>query len=98
MNLMLSDLERVTKMLKTLAHPIRIHICNILAEHEMAVNDILIAKPMEQAVLSQHLTLMKRNGILSSRREGQKMIYRLQSTHVLDILNCMEKCINKTDK
>jgi ArsR family transcriptional regulator len=92
------ELVLAASMLKSLAHPLRIRICKLLGDKELSVNEILQTMPMEQAVLSQHLTLMKRKHILQSRRDGQRILYSVQSRSVLDILSCMEKCIKKNER
>jgi DNA-binding transcriptional ArsR family regulator len=64
---------------KILANPIRIELIEILGEKEINFTDLQIATGVLKSNLSQHLSLMVNNGILSQRREGKKAFYKLSS-------------------
>ncbi|HML35214.1 ArsR/SmtB family transcription factor [Sporomusa sphaeroides] len=80
---------------KTLAHPVRIKILHSLAQGERCVCEIIEELDIEQSNLSQHLSVMKRQGILDSRKDGQKMFYRITYPSVLDVIGAAEKTLSE---
>jgi len=95
---MMSDLdpeklERVSFILKTIAHPLRISIISLLVTHDkLCVNDISSMLKSEQSLTSHHLSNMKLSGILGSIREGKNIYYYLKMQEVVTVINCMNKC------
>jgi len=86
-------LEKVAFILKTIAHPLRISIINILVENEkICVNDICTTLGSEQSLTSHHLSHMKLSGILGSERQGKNIYYFLKLKEVVTVINCMNKC------
>ena len=71
-----NGLEEAALLLKTMGHPVRLKIVIGLAAQECAcVKEIWECLGMPQAVVSQHLKVMKESGILTARREGNKVCY-----------------------
>jgi DNA-binding transcriptional ArsR family regulator len=86
-------LEKVAFVLKTIAHPLRIGIVDLLNRHdERSVNQICEALDSEQSLTSHHLQNMKLKGILGSRREGKNIFYFLKVREVTSVISCIEKC------
>ena len=86
-------LEKVAFVLKTIAHPLRIGIVDLLNRHdEQSVNQICEALNSEQSLTSHHLQNMKLKGILGSRREGKNIYYQLKVKEVISVISCIEKC------
>lgn len=86
-------LEKVAFVLKTIAHPLRIGIVDLLHRHEeQNVNQICGALNSEQSLTSHHLQNMKLKGILGSRREGKNIFYHLKVKEVTSVISCIEKC------
>ncbi len=86
-------LEKVAFILKTIAHPMRIGIIELLTKHqELSVNEIIEKLGTEQSLTSHHLLNMKLRGILSSRREGKNIFYALKLKEVTKVIECMEQC------
>ena len=81
--------KNTADVLKALGHPIRLQIIESLENGEKCVGDIVTALRCRQAITSQHLNLMKDKGILSSRREGSRMYYRIKNTNVIRLLHCI---------
>ncbi|KPU27695.1 ArsR family transcriptional regulator [Caloranaerobacter sp. TR13] len=73
--------------LKALSHPTRLKILEILREDELCVCKIFEALDLEQSNVSQHLRILKDQGILISRREGTNIMYKVKDTEVFDIIN-----------
>jgi len=86
-------LEFVAFILKTIAHPLRIGIIELLTHNEkLCVNDICEKLNSEQSLTSHHLSNMKLKGILSSTREGKNIYYSLKLKEVVEVINCMNRC------
>ncbi len=86
-------LEKIAFILKTIAHPVRLQIVELLEFNEgLSVSAISEKLKTEQSLTSHHLSNMKLKGILRSRKEGRKVIYSLKEKSVLQILNCLDGC------
>ncbi len=81
---------------KALSHPVRIKIVQYLKEGERCVCEITPYLKEEQSNVSRHLAVLKRVGILSSRKEGISVYYRVQDENVYKILDLALSSIKKT--
>jgi DNA-binding transcriptional ArsR family regulator len=71
---------------KTLGHPARIRVLELLSEREMAVGEILPIVGIEASSLSQQLGVLRRAGLVTTRKEGSAVYYSLTSPHVAELL------------
>ncbi|WP_163507224.1 ArsR/SmtB family transcription factor [Fodinicola acaciae] len=71
---------------KTLGHPARIRVLELLSEREHAVAEMLPEVGIEAANLSQHLAVLRRAGLVVTRKEGATVFYSLTSAHVAELL------------
>ena len=91
--LSIEKLEKVAFILKTIAHPLRIGIVDLLTKNDqLSVNEICEKLNAEQSLISHHLTNMKLKGILSSYRDGKNIYYSLKLKEVVKVIECMENC------
>ena len=81
----------VARVMKTIAHPERLAIIEILQEQELSVNDIADIIGAKQSLTSHHLNLMRANGVLYDRREGVKVFYGIENKAVIKLLDCIYK-------
>ncbi len=81
--------EHVSEVLKAVANPVRLRIIEVLNNREMCVGDIVQALGLKQAITSQQLNMMKDKGVLSCRRDGAKVYYRIENKNVIKLLNCV---------
>lgn len=89
----IEKLEKVSFILKTIAHPLRIGIISLLVENRsLCVNDICEKLQSEQSLTSHHLSNMKLAGILGSERNGKNINYFLKLTEVVEVIKCMNQC------
>jgi len=89
----IKKLEHVAFILKTIAHPLRIAVIDLLTKNDkLCVNDICERLESEQSLTSHHLSNMKLKGILDSEREGKNIYYSLKLKEVTEVINCMSKC------
>lgn len=86
--IIVSELNQIqADIFKAIAHPTRIEILNLLKDGERCVCEIFPALDIEQPNVSRHLSVLKKEGILSSRKEGLKVIYRVNDDRVYIILD-----------
>jgi DNA-binding transcriptional ArsR family regulator len=91
--LSIEKLEKVAFILKTIAHPLRLGMVDLLTQHDrLSVNEICEKLNGEQSLVSHHLTNMKLKGILGSSREGKNIYYHLKMKEVVKVIECMESC------
>ena len=83
------ELLKKSELLKVLGHPERLAILLLTYKEEMCVKDLMETLQISQPKVSQHVGLMKEIGILSFRKEGTKVIYRLSNPVVKEILDIL---------
>ncbi|MEA3495757.1 MAG: metalloregulator ArsR/SmtB family transcription factor [Bacteroidota bacterium] len=89
----LEKLECMATKLRTIGHPLRIAIVDMLEKNkEMTVTDIQKRLNIGQAATSNHLRVLKNQRIVKSVRDGKKKIYSLKFLQLSEIINCIEKC------
>ncbi|MEC3918292.1 ArsR/SmtB family transcription factor [Nocardia sp. CDC160] len=71
---------------KTLGHPVRIRVLELLSQREHAVSEMLAEIGVEAANLSQQLSILRRAGLVTARREGLSVTYALTSPEVAELL------------
>lgn len=92
-NLTPDKLEKAAFILKTVAHPLRLAIINMLDVHQqMSVNQICKKLNSEQSLISHHLTNMKIKGLLKADKQGVQVFYSLKEKDLIKLLDCMENC------
>ena len=80
---------------KVLAHPTRIHIVEILRAGESPVGAILEQVKSEPANLSQHLSVLRQSHLVTTRKRGNQVLYRLRDPLLAEVLNAMRKYFQK---
>ncbi len=78
---------------KAIAHPTRIEILQLLREGERCVCEIFPALKIEQPNVSRHLSVLKKAGILSSRKEGLKVIYMVNDQRIYEVLDLVTEIL-----
>lgn len=75
------------ELLKTIGHPIRLKIIEVLISNKSCVKNIWEALELPQATVSQHLVSLKSKGIVSCKRDGVMMCYELSDKRIAKIFN-----------
>lgn len=73
-------------LFKALAHPARVRALEVLATGERAVGDLQPLVGIELSHLSQQLAVLRRAGLVTTRKEGASVIYALRDPLVADLL------------
>jgi DNA-binding transcriptional ArsR family regulator len=74
---MAAQAEAAAELLKTLGNPQRLRILCLLVEGEHSVGEINAHVPLSQSALSQHLAVLREQGLVETRREAQTIFYAL---------------------
>jgi len=80
---------------KALAHPTRIQILELLRRGEKCVCEITPTLGKEQPNISRHLAILKKEGLVQSRKDGLKVIYRVDDPKVYKIIDLSAELIRK---
>jgi ArsR family transcriptional regulator len=71
---------------KTLSHPLRIRVLELLSEGEHSVGELLREIEVEASNLSQQLAVLRRAGLVTTRREGSTVHYALVNSQIADLM------------
>ena len=89
-------IKDVAALLKTMSHPIRLKILCLLQEKEMAVGDIREEVKTTNANVSQHLSILRNQGIVSSRKDANFIYNKIGDKRVLDLIAKMRDLFCKS--
>jgi ArsR family transcriptional regulator len=78
---------------KALAHPTRIRILKHLRNIERCVCEFTEDLDVEQSNMSQHLAVLRKQGIVSFRKDGMRVMYKVNYPQVFEILELVEKIL-----
>jgi DNA-binding transcriptional ArsR family regulator len=81
------------EVFKTLGHPMRVRVLELLSEREHSVGEMLRVLGAEASNLSQHLAVLRRSGFVSTRREGSMVYYSLASPQVAELLSVARRLL-----
>jgi ArsR family transcriptional regulator len=85
--------EKQAEIAKALSHSLRVAIVHFLKDGEQCVCDIAEEVGSERSNVSRHLSMMVRAGILDYRKEGPKVIYRLETPCILEFFSCVSRML-----
>ena len=88
--LTLEVLEQAAECLKTIAHPHRLRMIQMLLRGRYTVGELADACEIAPHMASEHLRLMQRCGLLSSEKDGRKAYYQIAEPHLANIMACIE--------
>jgi DNA-binding transcriptional ArsR family regulator len=79
------------ELFRTLGHPVRIQILELLQEGPRPVRELLAETGIEQSNLSQQLAVLRRAGIVVSARESSSVVYSLGTSDVADLMQAARR-------
>ncbi len=82
-------LELHARVCHTLANPRRLQLLSALREGEHTVGELTEITALPQSTVSRHLAIMRAVGVVTARRDGQQVYYRISSPHVLQAYDHM---------
>lgn len=92
------EAEIRSRIIKALSHPVRLMIVELLKDGELPFSRINEVFESDKSTISKHLLVLKEAGIVSSRKSGLDMIYRLEMPCVTDFFNCITAVIENNIK
>lgn len=92
------EAEIRAKIMKAMAHPVRLMIVEFLKKRERSFSEIFDLFQLDKSTVSKHLLVLKEAGIISSRKEGAEMIYKLEVPCVTDFFTCVTAVIENNVK
>ncbi|MCW5591340.1 MAG: winged helix-turn-helix transcriptional regulator [Burkholderiales bacterium] len=85
------DIREASDALKAMAHPLRLKILCLVGQHELMAQEIVEAVGTSQSNISQHLAVMRERGLLASRKEANKVFYRIDDPRILKMIGMMRE-------
>ena len=73
--------------MQAMAHPVRLKILCLVGKEALSVQEIVDAVGTTQSNISQHLAVLREHGILASRKEANKVYYRIADARVLKMIS-----------
>lgn len=83
------EIEHLSELLKSIAHPIRLKILCLLQEQEMSVGDLRNAVQTTSANVSQHLSILRSHGIIDFRKDANFIYNRIADTRMTELIKTM---------
>jgi len=95
-----SEAELRVKIIKAMAHPVRLMVIELLLGGERSFTEIFRLFHLDKSTISKHLLVLKESGVISSRKTGREMIYKLEVRAPLSSLKtrCRSNCTAWADK
>jgi ArsR family transcriptional regulator len=78
--------ELKAELFKALAHPARVRVLELLSEGERSVGEMQPLVGLEPSHLSQQLAVLRRAGVVTSRKEGSAVVYWLRDPGIVELL------------
>ena len=85
--------EIKARLISVLANPRRLHILDLLAERERTVTELGEELDMAQATTSQHLAVMRKAGVVETRKDGNFVYYHLADPRVAEACAVMTRAV-----
>ena len=92
-----ADIEIAARSLKAMSHPLRLKILCTLGNREVCVQGIVENVGTSQSNISQHLAILRDKGILSSRKDANKVFYRVGDARTLRLIGMMQEVFCSSD-
>nr|WP_029408208.1 metalloregulator ArsR/SmtB family transcription factor [Thiomicrorhabdus sp. Milos-T2] len=91
------NINRASKALKAMGHPLRLKILCVIGEQELPVMDIVKQVGTTQSNISQHIDILREKEIITSRREGSKILCKVRDHNILMLMNAMQETFCPVD-
>ena len=83
------DILQASLAIKAIAHPLRLKILCVLGDKEVSVQDIVADVGTSQSNISQHLAILRDKGVLATRKDANRVYYRVGDTRTLQLIGMM---------
>jgi len=83
------DIQQAAQAIKSIAHPLRLKILCVLGDQEISVQDIVDQVGTTQSNISQHLAILRDKGVLATRKDANRVYYRIGDLRTLKLVGMM---------
>jgi DNA-binding transcriptional ArsR family regulator len=83
--------ERAARMLRAMAHPLRLRILCLIGTGETSVQDIVAAVGTSQSNVSQHLAILREKAVLHTRKAANRVYYRIGDERILQLIGMLHE-------
>jgi DNA-binding transcriptional ArsR family regulator len=84
--------ERLAEVLKALAHPLRLRLVASLCQEERNVQELCALLEARQALVSQHLSVLRMVGLVAAERSGGTATYSIKEPGLRNLVKCLTGC------
>ena len=84
-------IETAARALKAIAHPLRLKILCVVGEQEACVQEIVDQVGTSQSNISQHLAILRDKDVLSTRKDANRVFYRVSDQRTLQLVAMMRE-------
>jgi len=85
------QIELAARSLRAMGHPLRLKILCVLGDQEISVQDIVDTVGTSQSNISQHLAILRDKGVLKTRKDANRVYYRIGDVRVLQLIGMMRE-------
>ena len=85
------QIELAARSLRAIGHPLRLKILCVLGDQEISVQDIVDKVGTSQSNISQHLAILRDKGVLKTRKDANRVFYRVGDVRVLQLIGMMRE-------
>lgn len=85
------QIETAARALKAISHPLRLKILCVVGDEEVCVQDIVDAVGTSQSNISQHLGILRDKGVLQTRKDANRVYYRVADQRTLQLIVLMRE-------
>lgn len=85
------QIDMAARAMKAIGHPLRLKILCVLGDEEVSVQDIVEAVGTSQSNISQHLAILREKRVLKTRKEANRVYYRIGDQRVLQLIGMMRE-------
>ncbi|MCL4800342.1 MAG: winged helix-turn-helix domain-containing protein [Burkholderiales bacterium] len=85
------QIDLAARAMKAMAHPLRLKILCVLSDQEVSVQDIVDTVGTSQSNISQHLAILRDKGVLRTRKDANRVYYRIGDVRILQLIGMMRE-------
>ena len=90
--------EQSARVLRALAHPLRLQILQELNAGEETAARLLARLGCSQSMLSQQLKILEHQGLIESRKAGTCKVCRMRNPNIMSLFDCLQRHLENTGK
>ncbi|TXT24557.1 MAG: ArsR family transcriptional regulator [Gallionellaceae bacterium] len=85
------EILQASQAIKAIAHPLRLKILCVLGDKEVSVQDIVDYVGTSQSNISQHLAILRDKGVLTTRKDANRVYYRIGDPRTIKLVVMMRE-------